>query len=262
MDFEDILHSIVSGFDLDSPVERREAYNRCFEYAEEHFAEAREFNAFMLAAARRLRQPRIIKDEIRDATPLTGEEKLHLAVDAVKGPQLTGNSAGLDYLGRILIRLAETQNPGESVFFSTREAPLYGRSHGFRLLLEDGDWFEEHGSLPFFEEPFSSTHPLRHRKIAPEAIEALQLSVTPPPQLMLTENKIYRVLEFRPHAQREELESEEGALSKQIREDTRRLYYFRVRCDDGESRVIGLDLDDPDVLYFSEGDLEQCRCEG
>lgn len=260
MDFENILASITADYDLESAVGRREAYNRCFEYAEEHFPEAREFNAFMLAAAKRLRQPRIIRDEIRDAIPLSGDEKVHLAVDAVKGPQLTGNSEGLHHLGEVLIRLARTDNPGESVFFSSREAPLYGRSHGFRILLEDGDWFEEHGSLPFFEEPFSSSHPLRHRQMKADDIVALVLNVTPPPQLMLSENKLYRVLEHRPHDLREELVSDEGALSKQIREDTSRLYYFRVRCDDGEPRVIGLDLDDPDVQYFLEEHLEQCRC--
>lgn len=73
-----------------------------------------------------------------------------------------------------------------------------------------------------------------------------------PPPLLLSFDKLYRVLTTRPYS------AEESVWTKaDVGKDVGRKYVFSIHDDAGAPFEIGLHLDDPDVRYFTHWDVEQ-----
>ena len=69
-----------------------------------------------------------------------------------------------------------------------------------------------------------------------------------PPNMLLTKEKLYRVLSTEPCRKPD-------VWTKRVRDDSGRLFLFTLTNDEGLEQRFGFDLDDPEVLFFSHQDL-------
>src|SRR5690348_10665461 len=95
-------------------------------------------------AAERLGQVRAHFSIVESMVPLPGEARLYLAYTEQRGPSLTGNPAGPQYLSEILSVLASATSPSEHVHFYENQPPLCGNSYRLTVYNESGDWFDKY----------------------------------------------------------------------------------------------------------------------
>jgi len=245
--FSSLLGELTTGFDLSTEVGKKEAYNRCCQYAKENLSQAAECNVFLAEAAEALGQMRLHMDIIEKTAAPSGAERIHVVYDGYGACEVTGNRPGLDYLSRVFRALSETPMEGEHIHFRQADPALQGNSHGLNVYFEPDEWFDRYTrEYSETEEPF-----IPARKIAAGAVIALCVTVDFPPMFYMSRDKIYRVVKC------EEYDGREGPAFKRIRDSIARMDVFTLVDDRGEELKFAFDLDDSDVVFFTMGDLEQ-----
>jgi hypothetical protein len=243
-----LMETVITGCDLSNEQGRKEAYDRCVRYADEHLAQSLECNLFLAHAAERLGQTQVMKDVVHSLVPVPEGARLHLSYQPDYGPVLTGNSAGLKYLAELAGTLAQAPLAGEHVHLEWNEPPFNGDTYGLIIYREEEEWFEE-AAEEFGEYDEDAEEPSRS-EIKAEDVFALQLLGEPSPGMSLRVNRVYPVLAMTKQCG-------EDVFSKAIREDDTRVWVFTVRDDEGEIFKLGLDLDDPDINFLTRADLIQ-----
>jgi hypothetical protein len=249
MDYEKIIKQLISKFDFDSETDRKKAYQKCIEYADQNLDYTFHYNQFVEKAAEILGQETIRKDISRRMVEESGNEKLHLIYSKESGPELTGNASGLSYLSQVMKKLSEATMNGEHAHFFYGEPPLYGSSYPLTIYLESDDWFKKIEQDNKKKQKNIKTE-YKHRDIDTDKIVAFSISDKMPPDMLVTPNKVYKVYSC------EKYEDKDVWLKK-IREKTDRIFVFQFRKDDNEIEEIGLDLDDEKVLFLTKDNLSQ-----
>lgn len=247
MAYEEIIEELISEYELNSEFLTRRAYRKCFEYAKQKFEDPAAFNAFMEMVAMRLGQVPIRKDIVRPIVQSGGEERLHLGYESERGPLLSANQSGLIYLVKVLQELAETNQPGEHVHFDNGQPPLHGKSFPLTISYQSDEWFINGAKT---QNSMAQEYPIPQRDINPARIKALVILQPLPPTFPMSRNKLYRVLSWK------KLEGEK-CWQKKIRELTERMYVFRFISDDNQQEEMAFDLDDSQVLFLTDSELEQ-----
>lgn len=249
MNYEKIIKQLTSKFDFDSETDRKKAYQKCIEYADQNLDNTFHYNPFVEKAAKTLGQEIIRKDISRRTTEESGNEKLHLTYSKESGPVLTGNASGLSYLSEVMKKLSEASMNSEHAHFFYGEPPLYGNSFPLTIYLESDDWFRKIDQDDKKKQKKGKTE-YKYRYIDTEKIVAFLISDKVPPELLITPNKIYKVYSCEKYG-------EKDVWLKKIRENTDRIFIFQFRKDDNEIEEIGLDLDDEKVLFLTKDNLSQ-----
>ena len=249
MDYDKIIKQLISKFDFDSETDRKKAYQKCIEYADQKLDYTFHYNPFVEKAAETLGQETIRKDISRRMVEESGDEKLHLIYSKESGPELTGNASGLSYLSEVMKKLSEATMNGEHAHFFYGEPPLYGNSYPLTIYLEGDDWFRKIDQDDKKKKGNRKTE-YKHRDIDIDKIVAFLVSDRVPPDFMMTPNKIYKISSCEKY-------KDQDVWIKKIRETTDRLFIFKFTRDDDEIEEIALDLDDEKVLFFAKDDLTQ-----
>jgi len=243
-----LMETIITGCDLSNEQGRREAYERCVRYADEHLGQSLECNLFLAEAAERLGQTQVMKDVVHSIVPVPEGARLHLSYQPDYGPVLTGNPAGLKYLSELAETLAQAPLSGEHVHLDWNEPPFNGDTYGLVIYREGDEWFDE--AAEDLGESEEEAEELSRSEIKAEEVFAIQLLGEPPPGVSLRVNRVYPVLAMAKQCGEE-------VFCKAIREDDTRVWVFTVRDDQGEIFGLGLDLDDPDINFLTRADLIQ-----
>ncbi|MHC4568530.1 MAG: hypothetical protein ACYTE3_22555 [Planctomycetota bacterium] len=249
MDYRNIIEQLIAEYDLDSDVGRKKAYEKCIEYADCDLDFTPDYNPFLDAAAERLGQEPVRKDIARRMTRKSGTEKLHLIYSEEVGPVLTGNATGLSYLSEVLKGLSNATINGEHSHFYDGEPPLYGNSYPLTIYFEDDEWFARHARGEEANEENGSTEH-EQRDVDVDKIEAFMLRGKVIVDPMMTPGKIYKVSTCHKY-------HKQDVWVKKIREQEDRVFIFDFNRDDGEPQQLALDLDDKEVLFFTEEHLTQ-----
>jgi len=248
--FAGLIGELTSGFDLTFEMQRKGAYNRCYEYASEKLADSEQCNLFLAEAAQVLGQAPVRIDVIDPMAAPTGAERINVVSSGNYGIVLTGNRDGLSYLSRVMEFLSRSPIGNEYVYLRGDNPPMVGDTFGLTVYYEPDEWFDKYAqgnpAQDEYEEPY-----IPGRKIAAAAVVALCVTVEPPLKIFLSKDKIFRVISF------EGYDGKEGIPTKRIRESFSRMYVFTLVDDRGQEIEIAFDLDDWDIVYFSMGDLEQ-----
>jgi hypothetical protein len=261
--YQALLDDLLVGVDLADETACRQAYAACMDYASDNLVGDLSVNLFLMRAAERLGQIRAHFSIVESMVLLPDEARLHLAYTEQGGPSLTGNPAGLRYLSEMLSILASATSPSEHVHFYENQPPLCGNSYRLTIYNESDDWFEKYAVPPddanLTDEEQDEADALPRREVEPSGIIAFGLfgEEPPPPHLLLTARRLYRVSDFRPGA-----EGEGQGWIKDVDGGVRERYYVFSLCDDaGQPLELGLNLDDPEVEFFSRTELKQFLAE-
>lgn len=246
-DYGKLMETLITGCDLSNEAGRKEAFDRCLRYADEHLGQSLDCNVFLAEAARRLGQTQVMKDVISSIVPVPSEARLHLAYQAEVGPVLSGNVAGLKYLAELILTLAQAPLDGEHVQLDWNHPPVIGDSYGLLVYREADAWFEE-GADEWPED--DGPDDLTRNDVKPEEVLAVQFLGELPPGPALRVNRVYLV-------QTKSKFGGDDVYYKPIREDDSRIWVFSVRDDQGNVLRLGLDLDDPDLNFLTRADLAQ-----
>lgn len=242
-----LMETVITGCDLGSEEGRKEAYERCIRYAEEHLGRSLECNLFLAEAADRLGQTRVMKDVVRAMVPVPEDARLHLSYQPECGPVLTGNAAGLKYLAEVAETLARAPLDGEHVHLEWDEPPFSGDTYGLVIYRESDEWFAEEAGA---EKELEEEEDFSRSDLSAEQVLAVQFLGELPPGMALRPNRVYLV-------QGVSKQWGDEIFCKAIREDDTRLWVFNLRDDHGESIRLGLDLDDPELNFLTRSDLIQ-----
>jgi hypothetical protein len=245
MNFEDIINEIVSGFNLESDLEKRKAYMKCVEYAELNL-HLDEYNMFIFEAAKKLGQMRIITDYIKSDIQLEGDEKINIDYDENSGFIISGNKEGLVYLSRVMRNLANSKMEGSHVHLYNDEPPIVGSSYSAVIYIESEEWFEKQITGVNQEELVKD---IDTRNIDVNEIVGLIILEEVPPPLLMSKGKIYKVLSYRKY------KDEDKVWKKIIRDEKHRMYVFSIKRDDGEINELALDLDDLNLLFITKDEI-------
>lgn len=250
MKYKKVIDEIIKEYNYASELDRRRAYIKCIEYADENYDFTDDYNSFLEEAADALGQKRMYKETVKASVRLNGKEKIQLMFNENNGHELIANADGLAFLSRVLRNLAKSRLPGEHAHLHYSEPPLYGDSFPLTIYYEDDVWFdkyavklEEAGLFEDFEETVET------RDISGEDIRAFISVEITPPSLMMTRGKIY-------HAISVEKYEGQDIWKKEIRADLSRLYIFKFVRDDGDIQQLALDIDDEDFFFYTENDLK------
>ena len=243
-----VMETVITGCDLNNEQGRKEAYDRCIRYADEHLGHSLECNLFLAEAAERLGQARVMKDVVRSIVPMPEGARLHLSYLPDCGPVLTGNAAGLKYLAELVATLAQAPLDGEHVHLEWNEVPFSGDTYGLIVYRESDEWFEE--AAEDYEEGLEEDEDPGRSDLTAEMVFAVQFLGELPPGLAVRTNRVYLVQSLRKQCG-------EDIFCKAIREDDTRLWVFTFRDDRGESLNLALDLDDPELNFLTRADLVQ-----
>lgn len=263
-EYSQIFDGLLVGVDMEDAVSRKMAYNACLAYAEQTLDGDPQVNQFLALAADRLGQMRIHLSVLKEMVPMPDGARLHLRYAPQGGPVLTGNTDGLRYLSDLCAALAASllpdgDGPEEHVHLYDAEPPMFGDTYGLTMYHSADAWFDKHAVAAEDGEEDGEAEedgpPPPTREITPEqvvAVEFFQDDSNPlPPTLYLRYDKLYRVLDCRPHLPEDEV------WAKPPPDGGGRIYVFSVRDDAQEVSEIALDLDDAGVHYFTRSDLEQ-----
>ncbi len=251
---EELLAQVLAGEDTRSEIGRVRAYRRCVRYAEEHLNCDLRCNEFLQEAAERLGQPPIVLPVVHNRVPLALDGRLCFYYHDEDGPVMVGNSAGLDYLGRLLRDLADAPPPENVVL--PEDLPVFvADSYGLVVYHETEAWFEaaeegeEDDLVAGWEEE------LQARIVTSDEVAAVQFAVHLSGSLSVSLQKLYTVHGMRPW----EPGMEGQILRKPYRRETGRVRVLSLTDDDGRPLELGVDLDDPDLNYYYEWHLDQLR---
>ncbi len=249
MDFDPILDAMLADCDMRSELDRRRTFLKCVEYADEH-VDAEFYNDFLLLAAERLGQGKLMREALSLAVRTTGNERLHLRFDENEGVQLIGNPEGLLYLSRVLKNLSQARSAGEHITLNYGEPPLSGESYPLAAYVEDDKYFDELPDLlPTDGGILEQMVP--QRELTPGQVAAFVIHEFAPEECGVAADRLYPVLGWEKYLP--------GMLiwRKELRPDLDRVIIFRYRGDDGSQGRMALDLDDPDVDFITVDDLKR-----
>lgn len=263
-EYNRLLETLLVGVDMGDDVSRKMGYSSCLAYAQQELDADPDVNQFIAMAAQRLGQVRVHLGVVKGIVPMPEEARLHLRYAPQGGPTLTGNRDGLRYLSDLCAALADAplpdgEGPEDHVHLYENEPPMFGQSYGLTIYHSSDDWFDRHAIAPDdaeadAEDAPSASPPLR--EITPDQVAAIEFfqdgNLPLPPTLYLRYDKLYRVLDQRPH------HAEDGVWIKRFsEEEDGRMCVFSIRDDAQERFEIALHLDDTSIHYFTKSDLEQ-----
>lgn len=248
MEYKNLIDDLITGYDLSSEIDRRRAYLKCIEYANEKFDFSPDYNPFIAAAAKVLGQKPLVVDFLKKTVEETGEEKLYLTFIEDSGPELTGNKAGFIYLSKLFYQLSQAKAGGEHIHLSYGEPPLAGESFPINIYFENDEWFEKNAMA---DEDGDNNGPEAGDINTAEIVAFLLIDDVPPP-LLMSRAKIYRVLAMEKY-------KEQKVWNKSIRQERERMMVFTFKRDDGEQQELALDLDDDTVIFLTQAELEQLK---
>jgi|GEM_PF-317339 len=263
-EYSRLLDGLLVGVDMEEDVSRKMAYNSCLAYAQQELSGDPDVNQFIAMAAQRLGQVRVHLSVVKGMVPIPEDARLHLRYAPQGGPVLTGNKTGLRYLSDLCATLADAPLPGgkgpeEHVHLYENEPPMFGQSYGLTIYHSSGEWFDRHAVTPDDAEAdaeSAATASPPPREIAPDQVAAIEFfqddSLPLPPMLYLRYDKLYRVLDWRPHHAGDKV-----WVKRLSEEEDGRLCVFCIRDDAQERFEIALYLDDPSIHLFTRSDLEQ-----
>ena len=245
MDQSRVVKRLLAKYDLASEVGRKRAYQKCEDYADEHFPGRVEYNAFMEAVADKLGMPSRRKvsfaKEIGDV-PENG--KLHMTYVSQVGPELTGNAEGLRCLAALVAELAKQAIEHDHAHLYADSPPMWGDTYPLTIYHEPNAWFEQLGAEEEKESQIAA------RDIDPSDIVALCVLGEIPPDMLLTKRRLYRVLSVKAY-------KGQKVWEKRIRDEDERLFLFTLINDEGAHESFGFDLDDPELLPFSRREIAE-----
>ena len=249
MNWEKVFEALFDDVDFSSEIDRRKAYIRCIEYADEH-VDFEDYNLFLAAAADRLGQTRLMKDLLSLKIKATGKEKIHITFEDMEGIQVIANPEGCLYLARVFRALAMSKLPGEHIHLSYGEPPLEGESFPAVFYMEDNPYF-----MAMMGEKVDgpTDWDIPKREIDPKDIAAFFINEYTPEQLMMTINKPYPVLRWG------WMIPGKPVWKKEIREDWSRMVSIVFQRDDGAVQEVGIDLDDESVGFLTEADIQRLQ---
>jgi hypothetical protein len=253
MDIDKLLDELLADVNLGSDLDRRKAYIRCIEYADQHVG-FDDYNLFLAKAADRLGQTRLLRDMLATQIKTNGRERVHIRFDDEEGCQIIVNKEGALYLTRAFRALSMTRMVGDHIHLYYGEPPLAGDSYPAILYLEDDKYFdntdEEEGVGSLVE------WPIIRREIDPNNIAGFYVSDYLPEKLFMSVNKVYPVLQW------SWLTSEMSTWKKCIREEIDRMVVVSFLRDDGMLQEIALDLDDDLVGFVTYDDIRKLLWKG
>lgn len=256
IDIEGLLHDLLSGYDLEDPAARKDAYQCCLDYADINLKLSLDRNAFISRASNVLGQEMVFAEVVRDLVPGSGDEKIHMDYTPELGMVISGNRAGLVYVARILEMLSQATLEGEHVHLHGAEWPLVGNSYPITWYLESDRWFEmvdaegevtsAEGEIPGLER---GEELLCLDEVSPRDVFALQLLNPIPREMMMTPRKLYLVTGTEPYRGQK--------IWRKGDSESESMWVFHFVRDDGQPENIALEPDDPDVILLRQTDLDQ-----
>lgn len=249
MDFDALLDSLTADCDMRSELDRRRTFLKCVDYADAN-VDADNYNAFLLRAAERLGQAKLMREAMSLAVRTTGDEKLHLRFDEAEGVQLIGNQSGLMYLSRVLKNLSQARSAGEHITLGYGEKPLVGESYPLAAYVEDDSYFNDIAEL-LPSDGGAMEQELDKRDVNPNDIAAFYIIDYAPEECGLTANAIYPVAGWEKYVP--------GMLvwRKELRADMSRVLILRFTASDGSEGRLAVDLDDPDIGFITFSDIKK-----
>ncbi len=247
MDFESLLDNLTADCDMRSELDRRRTFLKCVEYADANI-DADSYNAFLMQAAERLGQAKLMREAMSLAVRTTGDEKLHLRFDETEGVQIIGNQSGLMYLSRLLKNLSQARSPGEHITLGYGIRPLTGESYPMAAYVEDDSYFEDIEELLPADETLEQT--LGRKEVNPNEIAAFFIIDYVPEECGLKANMIYPVAGWEKYVP--------GMLvwRKELRQDMSRVVILRFIAEDGTEGRLAVDIDDPDIGFITFNDIK------
>jgi hypothetical protein len=241
------LNSIIRKFDLESDVQRQQAYIECIKYADTHYANTFDINPFLKEAAVILKQEYVIKDAIYGMTPFDKTERVILEYKKSYGPTITANRSGLLYLSKLLLNLSKAEMMGEHVHLWCDKYPMAGKTFPLTIYIEDDTWFSEHGDSNDADQ--KSEPIIEQRDIDPFSIVGVVFTRPGPPTIQLEPLKFYKIRQIEKY-------TNQKVWKKKVRDlDNNRLYVFTFLDDSNISVRFALDLDDKEIFFLSQKDL-------
>ena len=174
--------------------------------------------------------------------------KLHLSCAPQTGPVLTGNAEGLGYLAALCAELAREQIEHDHAHLWANEPPLHGHSRPLVIYHEPDAWFERQKEKEDREKKRAET--ITRRDIDPTEIVALYILAEIPVKMRMTPRRPYRVLSVTEYLGK-------GIWEKRLRDSNEWFRVFTVTDDEGTQGKFGFDLDDPEILFFTQQDVAQ-----
>ena len=248
MDYDTILVPLMADCDMRSELDRRRTFLKCVEYADQNI-DADHYNDFLMHAAERLGQAKLMREALSLAVRTTGNEKLHLRFDEAEGIQLIGNQAGLMYLSRLLKNLSQARSAGEHITLNYGERPLVGESYPVAAYMEDDAYFSDLDMPPTDGEITEQAMP--KRDINPNEIAGFFIIDFAPEECGLAANVIYAVAGWEKYVP--------GMLvwRKELRQDLTRVVVLRYTAEDSGEGRLAIDMDDPDIGFVTLTDIKR-----
>ena len=256
-DFDDLFARTTASFDLSDEVQRRQAYQGCLDYVNETLGYTFDANIFLARAAEKLEVMPAVLGVVKAMVKLPDDARILLTYTPQGGPDLTANPDGLRYLSELCRILSEANSPHEHVHLYPNEPPMQSNSFGLTLYNEPSTWFDDRAEEEAAAEsntPTQSEEPTR-RAVKPAEVVALGLfSETPfPPFVLMTGGRLYRI-------QKQTRWKTQKVTSKPFRdEDKSRMIVWTLQNDAQKKVRVALDLDDPEIRYFTAADLRQVQ---
>ncbi len=246
MNYGEKLNSIIKKYDLESDVQRKQAYIECVRYADSHYANTFDINPFLKEAAEILKQEYIVKDAIYCMTPFDKTERVMLEYTKSNGPTMTANKSGLIYLSKLLLNLSKAKMMGEHVHLWCNKYPMTGKTFPLTIYIEDDAWFPKHDdSVDADQKPEPE---IEHRDIDPFSIVGVVFTRPGPPTIQLGPLKFYKIRQTEKY-------THQKVWKKKIRDTASRLYVFTFLDDSNVSVRFALDLDDKEIFFLTQKDL-------
>ncbi len=247
MNHEKELGSIIKKYDLDSDVQRKQAYLECVSYADAHYANTLEIDAFLKEAAGILnQQEHIVRDAIYSMVPCDEPEKVNLECLESNGPTMTANRSGLLYLSSLLLNLSKAAMTGERVHLWRDKPPMTGKTCPLTVVLEDDAWFSK--PVETNDAGQKQEQVIEQRDIDPFTIVGVVFTRPAPPTFQIRPLHFYKVINAEKYA-------DQKVWKKKFRETSGRLYVFTFLDDANVTARYALDLDDKEIFFLSQKDL-------
>jgi hypothetical protein len=249
MDFDTLLESLTADCDMRSELDRRRTFLKCVEYADMN-VDADHYNEFLMLAAEKLGQAKLMREAMSLAVRTTGNEKLHLRFDEAEGVQLIGNQPGLMYLSRVLKNLSQARSAGEHITLGYGEKPLTGESYPLAAYVEDDSYFADISEL-LPPDSGIMEQALDKKEVNPNEIAAFYIIDYAPEECGLEANTVYPVAGWEKYVP--------GMLvwRKELRADMSRVLVLRFIAADGEEGRLAVDIDDPDLGFITFTDIKK-----
>ncbi len=242
MSYKSKIDSIAKKYNLDSDVERKQAYQECLAYAEQHYADTYDINPFLKEAADRFGQQYVNKNAIYRMVKSDGSEKATLDYSESNGPTLTANRSGLKLLSNLFLALSKCKMEGEHIHLWNNTHPMSGNTYPLTIYYENDNWFSQNEEEQPKKQADSKNIPTRD--VNPASVTGLVFTTPAPPSISLTHMRFYKVNGFKKY-------DGQKVWRKTIRENNDRMMIFAFLDDTKTEIEFALDLDDKEILLLS-----------